>query len=118
MMIKIIREFDKNVEELEKKLKEELAARGYKAVLELTPSDIVKDKLGEDMPIYRILYICNPKDFYNMIKVDYNIGSFAPCPVLIYEKDGKAYISLSVCEEVVDILKEPFEKVREAIMAV
>ncbi len=117
-MLRIERIFELSVSEVEEKLKTQLEKRGLKAIMELTPSDVVKDKLDKDIPTYRILYICNPKDFYNMLEKAYDVGSFAPCPVVIYEKDGKTHLVVNVCDEVVDILKEPLERAKEAIMAI
>ncbi len=117
-MFRVERVFDLAVSEVEDKLKGELEKRGLKPIMELTPSDIVKNKLDKDIPPYRILYICNPADFYNMMDNAYDIGSFAPCPIVIYEKDGKTHLVVNVCDEVVDILKEPLERAKEAIMAI
>ncbi|ANF23532.1 DUF302 domain-containing protein [Thermococcus piezophilus] len=104
-----------SVEEAEKKFREELAKRGYKVILEFTPSDVIKNNLGVEMEPYRILYVCNPKVFYEMTKKEYEIGSFAPCPVLFYEKDGETYVAINTADDVLDIIKEPLEVVKSVI---
>lgn len=45
----------------------------------------------------------------------YEIGSFAPCPVLIYQKDGETYIAINTADDVLEIIKEPLEAVRGVI---
>nr|WP_206203509.1 DUF302 domain-containing protein [Thermococcus sp. M36] len=103
------------LKEAEEKFRAKLEEKGYKVVLEFTPSDVVKAKLGIDMEPYRLLYVCNPKKFYEMIKVEYEIGSFAPCPVLIYQKDGETYIAINTADDIVDVIREPLEDVKAVI---
>lgn len=99
----------------EEKLKKELEKRGYKVVLEFTPSEVIKAKIGAEIEPYRILYVCNPKKFYEMAQVEYEIGSFAPCPLLLYEKDGEVYIAINIPDDVVEIIKEPLTTIKEVM---
>jgi uncharacterized protein (DUF302 family) len=114
-MFRYRRKVEMSLKEAEEKLKAKLEEKGYKVVLEFTPSEVVKAKLGVEMEPYRILYVCNPKKFYEMTKVEYEIGSFAPCPVLLYEKDGEVYIAINTAEDIVDVIREPLEDVRSVI---
>lgn len=114
-MFRYRRKVEMSLKDAEEKLKAELEKKGYKVVLEFTPSDVVKAKLGVDMEPYKILYVCNPKKFYEMTKAEYEIGSFAPCPVLLYEKDESVYIAINTTNDIVDVIKEPLEDVRAVI---
>lgn len=114
-MYRYRRKLDMGLKEAEEKFKIKLEEKGYKVVLEFSPSDVVKAKLGVDIEPYRILYVCNPKIFYEMTKEEYEIGSFAPCPVLIYQKDGETYIAINTADDVLEIIKEPLEAVRGVI---
>ena len=114
-MFRYRRKHDMALKEAEEKFKAKLEEKGYKVVLEFTPSDVVKAKLGVEMDPYRLLYVCNPKKFYEMTKVEYEIGSFAPCPVLLYEKDGETYIAINTAEEIVEVIREPLEDIRAVI---
>lgn len=114
-MFRYRRKVEMSLKDAEEKLKAKLEEKGYKVVLEFTPSEVVKAKLGVEMEPYRILYVCNPKKFYEMTKVEYEIGSFAPCPVLLYEKDGEVYIAINTAEDIVDVIREPLEDVRSVI---
>ncbi|NJE04725.1 DUF302 domain-containing protein [Thermococcus sp. M36] len=114
-MFRYRRKLDMGLKEAEEKFRAKLEEKGYKVVLEFTPSDVVKAKLGIDMEPYRLLYVCNPKKFYEMIKVEYEIGSFAPCPVLIYQKDGETYIAINTADDIVDVIREPLEDVKAVI---
>ena len=114
-MFRYRKKLDMGLKEAEEKFKAKLEEKGYKIVLEFTPSDVVKAKLGVEMEPYRLLYVCNPKKFYEMTKVEYEIGSFAPCPVLLYEKDGEVYIAINTAEDVVEVIKEPLEDIRTVI---
>ncbi|WP_297070146.1 DUF302 domain-containing protein [Thermococcus sp.] len=110
-MYRYRRKLDMGLEEAEEKFKAKLEEKGYRVVLEVMPSDVVKSKVGVDMEPYRILLVCNPKIFYEMTKEDYEIGSFAPCPVLFYRKDGETYVAINTAD-VLDIVREPLKVVR------
>ncbi|AFL96040.1 hypothetical protein CL1_1844 [Thermococcus cleftensis] len=114
-MYRYRRKLSLGLEEAEEKFKAKLKERGYKVVLEFTPSEVVKANLGVDMEPYRILWVCNPKIFYEMTKEDYEIGSFAPCPVLFYQKNGETYVAINTADDAVGIMKEPLELVKEVI---
>ncbi|AHL22287.1 DUF302 domain-containing protein [Thermococcus nautili] len=114
-MYRYRRKLSLGLKEAEEKFKAKLEEKGYKVVVEFTPSDVVKSKVGVDMEPYRILWVCNPKIFYEMTKEDYEIGSFAPCPVLFYQKDGETYIAINTADDVLEVIKEPLEVVREVI---
>lgn len=114
-MFRYRRKVERPLKEVEEKLKTELEKKGYKVVLEFTPSDVVKAKLGVEMEPYRILYVCNPKKFYEMTKVEYEVGSFAPCPVLLYEKEGSVYVAINTADDIIDVIKEPLEDVKAVI---
>ncbi|WP_297419476.1 DUF302 domain-containing protein [Thermococcus sp.] len=109
------RKLDMGLKEAEEKFKAKLEERAYRVVMEFTPSDVVKAKLGVEMEPYRLLYVCNPKKFYDMTKVEYEIGSFAPCPMLLYEKDGEVYIAINTAEDIVDVIRDALEDVKAAI---
>ncbi|WP_457754249.1 DUF302 domain-containing protein [Thermococcus sp.] len=102
-------------EEAEKKFKEELKKRGYKVVLEMNASEVIKRNVGAEFEPYKIFYICNPKVFYEMTKREYEIGSFAPCPVLLYKKEGNVYFAINTAEEILDIIREPLEVVKDIL---
>lgn len=114
-MFRYRRKVEMSLKEAEEKLKAKLEEKGYKVVLEFTPSEVVKAKLGVEMEPYRILYVCNPKKFYEMTKVEYEVGSFAPCPVLLYEKEGSVYVAINTADDIVKVIKEPLEDVRSVI---
>ncbi|AIF69183.1 hypothetical protein PAP_03825 [Palaeococcus pacificus DY20341] len=114
-MIRFAREVSMNFDDAEKKFKEELEKEGFKVVLELPTSEIIKNKVGVEMEPYKIMYVCNPKKFYELTKENYEIGSFAPCPVLLYQKEGKVYFALNTPEEIVELIKEPLEIIKGVI---
>jgi uncharacterized protein (DUF302 family) len=114
-MYRYRRKLSLGLEEAEEKFKAKLEEKGYKVVLEFTPSDVVRSKLNIDMEPYRLLWVCNPKAFYEMTKEDYEIGSFAPCPVLFYQRDGETYVAINTAEEILPIMGKAFEDVKSVV---
>ena len=49
---------------------------------------IVKTKLEQDMPAYRILGACNPKMAKTMIDAEPSAGALLPCTIVAREVDG------------------------------
>lgn len=114
-MFRYRKKVELNFEDAEKKFKEELGKKGYKVVLEMNVSEVVKKNVGAEIEPYKILYVCNPKVFYEMTKKEYEIGSFAPCPVLLYKKEGDVYFAINTAEEILDVIREPLEVVKNII---
>lgn len=69
-------------------LKQTLMSEHLGIVSDVAVSEIVKNKLGEDMPPYRILGACNPKMAKTMIEADAAIGALLPCTIVARENDG------------------------------
>ena len=57
-------------------------------VSDVNVAGIVKNKLGEDMPAYRILGACNPKMAKTMIDAVPEAGALLPCTIVAREADG------------------------------
>jgi len=114
-MLTIRKVLDEKPEIVVERLMKALKDHGFKSVAEVAVSEIVKSKLGKDMEFYKIFYICNPKDFYELSNEFYEVGSFAPCPVVVYEKEGKTTVVINVCDEMVSILEEPLSRAKKAV---
>ncbi len=114
-MLTIKKVLEENHESVIKRLTFALGENGFKPVAEVGVSDIIKSKLGKEFDFYKIFYICNPADFYEMSGEFYDVGSFAPCPVIVYEKEGKTTVAINVCDEIVALLEKPLERAKKAI---
>lgn len=69
-------------------LKKTLMDHHLGIVSDVGVSDIVKNKLNEDMNPYRILGACNPKMAKTMIDEVADIGSLLPCTITAREVAG------------------------------
>jgi uncharacterized protein (DUF302 family) len=57
-------------------------------VSDVNVAAIVKTKLDQDMPAYRILGACNPKMAKTMIDAEPTAGALLPCTIVAREIDG------------------------------
>jgi uncharacterized protein (DUF302 family) len=88
---KIVNEdFDKAIEKVTSKLKEE----GFGVLTEIDVKATLKKKLNVDFKKYKILGACNPPFAYKALQSEDKIGIMLPCNVVVEENnDGKVEVS-------------------------
>jgi uncharacterized protein (DUF302 family) len=83
-------EFDKAIEKVTEKLKEE----GFGILTEIDVKATLKKKLDADFKKYKILGACNPPLAYKALLSEDNIGTMLPCNVIVKENaDGNVEVS-------------------------
>ncbi len=79
---------DQPIDEAIETLKAALMKEHLGIVSDVNVAGIVKNKLGEEMPAYRILGACNPKMAKSMIEAVPEAGALLPCTIVAREADG------------------------------
>jgi uncharacterized protein (DUF302 family) len=80
-------------EEVVQKTKDELTEEGFGILTEIDVKTTLKKKLNVDYGKYLILGACNPPFAYQALQAEKDIGLLLPCNVVIYEENGKVFIS-------------------------
>ncbi len=72
---------------------EELKKEGFGILSQIDVQGALREKIGEDIPPYRILGACNPRLAHRAVTTDPDIGRFLPCNVLV-RQDGKGQVAV------------------------
>lgn len=78
-------DFDAVVSAVAQKLEQE----GFGVLTEIDVADTLKQKLGVEMPRYRILGACNPEFAQKALGIDDKIGVLLPCNIVVEEKGAR-----------------------------
>jgi uncharacterized protein (DUF302 family) len=84
---------DVAVDDAEMLVRDALAEKGFGVLTEIDVKATMHEKLGVEMPPYRILGACNPGMAHKAIEIEPRIGAMLPCNVILRQVNGGTEIS-------------------------
>ncbi len=79
---------DLDYDEAVAKVTEELKKEGFGILTEIDVRETLKNKLGVEFRLYKILGACNPPYSHRALQVEEQIGLMLPCNVIVYVNDA------------------------------
>jgi uncharacterized protein (DUF302 family) len=88
------------------KTRDELKKEGFGVLTEIDVKATLKSKLNVDFDKYIILGACNPPFAYKALQAERDIGLVMPCNVIVYEQDGKTFVSATQPTVTMNVAKD------------
>lgn len=92
---------DQAVERAKTLLKDE----GFGVLCEIDVAGTLKEKLGADVPAYRILGACNPQLAHQALSMEPQLGLLLPCNVVVQQRDNGTVVSAIDARSLLGIVK-------------
>lgn len=88
--------------------KAELKNEGFGVLCEIDVANTLKEKIGVDVPPYRILGACNPNFAHQAIQREAQLGLLLPCNIVIQQVNGKTTVSAIDARALLGIIKNDY----------
>lgn len=93
MQFSYTKEVPKSFSEAVEALKTALANAGFGVLFTINLADTLNTKVGAGLEPYLIMGACNPPLAHRAVQAEHEIGLLLPCNVVVYQKDGKTFVS-------------------------
>jgi uncharacterized protein (DUF302 family) len=85
-----------------------LKAEGFGVLSDIGVQRVMQEKLGADMPPYRILGACNPPLAHQILQVELDFGLLLPCNVIVREEaPGRTVVGFLDPQTLVGLVDKP-----------
>ena len=95
---------------------EALKEEGFGILTEIDVKATLKKKLDVEFDKYIILGACNPPSAHKALKAERDVGLMLPCNVIVYDQEGKTFVSAILPTAAMEMIDNPeLKKVAEEV---
>lgn len=85
--------------------KAELKTEGFGVLCEIDVANTLKEKIGAEVPPYRILGACNPQFAHQALQYEPQLGLLLPCNVVVAQVNGVTTVSAIDARALLGVVK-------------
>lgn len=118
---------DADFDQVDQRTRQALADHGFGVMTEIDVKATINNKLGKDMPPYRILGACNPTMAWDALQAEPRAGVMLPCNVVLREVaegievcavDPVASMAAIENKELTDVTRKVRDALAQAVQAI
>jgi len=107
MDLGLTRIISKNINDVDKEIRDSLLEQGFGIITEIDVKKTFKKKINKNFQEYKILGACNPEIAHEALSINLDIGLLLPCNVVLWDNgNNSTTVSVINAEKMLSLADE------------